>query len=214
SKAREDGRICVVPHDPTYPVHTVCDLGIMINTPWIFFQVIDLKLRIVDYFRLDKKGDARGGMAYYKKMLDQKRDDHGYSYGKFFCPSDVAKEEQGTGESLYNTALQQGIEFTKLKRELSVLDGIERVTNMFPSMWLDSEKCKPLINSLASYRREWIEAAGMYAEKPVHDSASHPADAMRYLSMVFEQKLYEMIETNSVSTTDLKKWSDQYSRTG
>lgn len=214
SQAREDGRICTVPHLPRFPVHTICDLGIMVNTPWIFFQVIDLRVRIIDYFRLAKKDDARGGMAFYKTMLDERRDRHKYNYGKYFCPSDISKEEQGTGLSLYDTAKQQGIIFDKLPRELSVLDGIERVTNMFPSLWIDSEKCKPLIKALASYRREWIESSGMYAERPVHDSASHPADAMRYLSTVIEKELYIMVETNKMSVEQIEALSRKYRRVG
>jgi len=214
SETREDGRITVVPHNPRFPVHTVCDLGIMVNTPWIFFQVINLQVRIIDCFCLDKKDDARGGMAFYKSMLDAKKDRFKYNYGKYFCPADVSKEEQGTGLSLYETAKQQGIIFTKLKRELSVLDGIERVTNMFPSLWMDSEKCQPLIKALTSYRREWIEASGMYAEKPVHDSASHYSDAMRYLSTVIEDELYVMVDNNSVSDKDIQDWSEKYRRVG
>lgn len=214
SQTREDGRICVVPHNPRFPVHTVCDLGIMVNTPWIFFQVIDQQVRLIDCFCLDKKDDTRGGMAFYKSMLDQKKDQSRYNYGKYFCPSDIAKEEQGTGISLYETAAQQGIVFTKLKRELSVLDGIERVTNMFPSLLIDSDKCKPLIKAMTSYRREWVEASGMYAEKPVHDSASHYADAMRYLSTVIEDRLYVMVKDNLVSDAQIKDWSQQYKRVG
>lgn len=214
SQAREDDRICTVPHNPRFPVHTVCDLGIMVNTPWIFFQVIDLRVHTIDCFCLDKKDDARGGMAFYKSMLDKKRGAHRYNYGKYFCPSDISKEEQGTGVSLYDTAKQQGIVFTKLPREMSVLDGIERVTNLFPSLWIDSEKCKPLVKALASYRREWVESLGMYAEKPVHDSASHYADAMRYLSMVIEKEMYIMVEQNKVSDSEIADWGRKYRRVG
>ncbi len=214
SQAREEGRICVVPHNPRFPVHTVCDLGIMVNTPWIFFQVIDQQVRLIDCFCLDKKDDARGGMAYYKFMLDEKKEKYSYNYGKYFCPADVSKEEQGTGLSLYDTARQQGIVFTKLKRELSVLDGIERVTNMFPSLLIDSEKCNPLVKAVTSYRREWIEASGMYAEKPVHDGYSHYADAMRYLSTIIEDKLYVMVDDNAVTSDQIADWGKKYRRVG
>ncbi len=214
SQAREEGRICVVPHNPRFPVHTVCDLGIMVNTPWIFFQVVDQQVRLIDCFCLDKKDDARGGMAYYKFMLDEKKEKYNYNYGKYFCPADVAKEEQGTGLSLYDTARQQGIVFTKLKRELSVLDGIERVTNLFPSLLIDSEKCNPLVKAVTSYRREWIEASGMYAEKPVHDGYSHYADAMRYLSTIIEDKLYVMVDDNAVTPDQIADWGKKYRRVG
>ena len=214
SQAREEGRLCSVRHNPSLPVFTVSDIGIGINTPWIFFQVNGDDVNIIDYFCLDKKDDVRAGMAFYKSMLDAKRDQFGYNYGKYFGPFDLGKEETGTGISIYNTAKEHGIVFEKLSRERSVLDGVERVTNMFPRLRIDSERCKVLINGLASYRREWIESAGMYDEKPVHDAASHPADAVRYLSMVIEQRLYEMVASGGISNDDITKWSKQYGRTG
>jgi hypothetical protein len=43
AQMREDERICRVPHLPHYPVHTVCDLGLSGNMPWIFFQKVGLE---------------------------------------------------------------------------------------------------------------------------------------------------------------------------
>ncbi len=214
SQAREDGRLGIVPHNKRYPVHTVCDLGVKANMPWIFFQVIDLQVRLIDYFCLDKKDDVRGGGAFYKAMLDEKKDRFGYNYGKHFGPFDMNKHECGSGETIKETFAQHGIVFTKLDREISVLNGIERVTNMFDDVYIDAEKCKRLINAIASYRREWIESAGMFAEKPVHDKASHPADAVRYLSMVIEQKLYVMVETGGVTEAQIAALNNQYRRVG
>lgn len=214
SQAREEGRICNVPHNPKYPVHTVCDLGVKANMPWIFFQHIGLETHIIDYFNLSKKDDVRASMSFYKAMLDGNKEQYGYNYGKYFAPFDVSKDEIGTGQSIYDTAKEHGIVFTKLPREKSVLDGVERVTNLFSSLWINADKCKSLVNAVAAYRREWIESAGMYAEKPVHDASSHPADTLRYLSVVIEQKLYIMDDTGSVSNADIDKWTAKYRRTG
>jgi hypothetical protein len=79
---------------------------------------------------------------------------------------------------------------------------------------MDSEKCKPLIKALTSYRREWVEASGMYAEKPVHDGFSHYADAMRYLSTVIEEELYLMVSNYTVSNEQISQWRDKYKRVG
>lgn len=214
SESREFGRICGVPYNPKYPVHTVCDLGVKANMPWIFFQVVGLEVHIIDYFNLSKKDDVRASMSFYKSMLDDKKEKYKYNYGKYFAPFDMVKDEIGTGQAIYETAKEQGIEFTKLPRERGVLDGVERVTNMFPSLYFDADKSKPLINAIAAYRREWLESQGMYAEKPVHDAASHPADALRYLSMVIEDRLYVTSEKPSVTMSQIKKLSAKYRRVG
>ncbi len=214
SQMREDGRICSVPHSPRYPVHTVVDLGVKANMPWIFFQKVGLETHIIDYFNLNKKDDVRASMAYYKSMLDEKKEKYGYNYGKYFAPFDADRDEIGTGQSIYETAKEHGIVFTRLKREVSVLNGIDRVANLFPELYIDAVRCKVLINSLASYRREWVESAGMFAEKPVHDAASHDADDMRYLSWVIEKKLHVMVQTGGISTERIKALNKKYRRVG
>jgi len=192
AQTREEGRICRVPHLSAYPVHTVCDLGMGGNMPWIFFQVIGLDVRIVDCFSLSKKDDVRGGAAFYKRMLDTKRSQHHYNYGKHFCPFDINKGEIGTGEIIYETFKQNGIFFEILERETNVLDGIQRLTNIFPSIYIDSEHCQELITAWLCYHREWIENLSRYDERPAHDKSSHYADAGRYLSKVIEDRLYIM----------------------
>jgi hypothetical protein len=196
AQMREEGRICKVPHLDALPVHTVCDLGMGGNMPWIFFQVVGLEVHIIDCFSLSKKDDVRGGAAFYKRMLDTKRENRRFSYGKYFCPFDINKGEIGTGEVLYTTFKQNGINFEKLDRETNVLDGIQRLTNIFPSIYIDSEHCQELITAWLCYHREWIENLSRYDERPAHDKSSHYADAGRYLSEVINKKLYVMDDTN------------------
>lgn len=191
ARMREDGRICRVPHLPDYPVHTVCDLGLGSHMPWIFFQGLGQEIHIINCFSLSEKSDIRGGAVFYRNMLDDMRDAHEYKYGKHFCPFDVNKGEIGTGEAIYDTFVRGGIEFEILEQEHFVLDGIERMTNMFPILWIDSEKCQPLITAWSSYHREWIEKLQKYSEIPHPDKSSHYADAGRYLSKVIEDGLYK-----------------------
>lgn len=192
AQMREEGRICRVPHLDAYPVHTVCDLGMGGNMPWIFLQVVGLETHIIDCFSLSKKDDVRGGASFYKRMLDNKRDQYGYNYGKYFCPFDITRGEIGTGQIIYDTFKQHGIIFEKLDRETNVLDGIQRMINIFPSIYIDTEKCQELITAWLCYHREWIENLSRYDERPAHDKSSHYADAGRYLSKVIEDKLYVM----------------------
>lgn len=214
AEMRENGRICRVLHNPRYPVHTVCDLGVGGNMPWIFFQIIGLETHIINSFNLGQKDDVRGGAVFYKGMLDDMRELYKYNYGKYFCPFDINKGEIGTGKTIYETFKQHGIIFVKLERELSVLDGIERMTNMFSSLWIDSEKCQELITAWSSYRREWDESAGMFNPQPMaKQQASHYTDAGRYMSKVIEDKLYVMDE-GGITTQQIKEWNAKYRRVG
>ncbi|KKM04618.1 hypothetical protein LCGC14_1762460, partial [marine sediment metagenome] len=192
AQMREDGRICRVPHLDALPVHTVCDLGMGERMPWIFFQVIGLEVHIVNCFNLSKKEDIRGGAAFYKRMLDTKREQFGYSYGKYFCPFDINKGEIGSGQIVYDTFKQNGITFYKLDRETNVLDGIQRLTNIFPSIYIDAIKCPGIITAWSCYHREWIENMGRYDANPAPDQYSHYADMGRYLSEIIDKKLYVM----------------------
>ena len=192
AQMREEGRICRVPHLDALPVHTVCDLGMGGHMPWIFFQVIGLEVHIVDCFNLSEKDDVRGGAAFYKRMLDNKREHYKYSYGKHFCPFDINKGEIGTGQIIYDTFKEHGIVFEKLDKETNVLDGIQRLTNIFPSIYIDLGKCQELITAWSCYHREWIENLSKYDERPAPDKSSHYADAGRYLSEVIDKKLYIM----------------------
>ncbi len=192
AQMREEGRICRVPHFDSLPVHTVCDLGMGEKMPWIFFQVVGLEVHILNCFNLSKKGDIRGGAAFYKRMLDTKREQHGYSYGKHFCPFDINKGEIGTGQKIYDTFKQQGIIFHKLNKETNVYDGIQRMRNWFPSYYIDSENGEPVITAWSCYHQEWIENLGRYDSKPAADQWAHYADTGRYLSEVIDKKLYRM----------------------
>lgn len=207
AQMREDGRICSVRHLPDYPVHTVCDLGLGGHMPWIFFQVVGLEVHLINCFVLAEKSDIRGGAVFYKRMLDDISKEHSYSYGKHFAPFDVNKGEIGTGEAIYETFKRNGIEFERLDQEHYVLDGIERMTNLFPKLWIDSELCQPLITAWSSYHREWIEKLNKYSEIPHPDDSCHFADAGRYLSKVIEDGTYK---SSNISKERWRQLKAQY----
>lgn len=211
AETREKGRICRVPVMDMVPVHTVCDLGMDGRMPWIFFQVVGLECHIIDCFSITKKDDVRGGAAFYKRMLVEKQSEHKYIYGKHFCPFDINKGEIGTGQTIYDTFMQHGIIFHKLKRETNVIDGIQRMRNWFPTYYLDVEKCQPIILAWSCYHQEWIENLGRYENRPHDDANAHYADAGRYLSEILDKKLYIMDNrkknTQTVADTDYDPFS-------
>jgi hypothetical protein len=51
---------------------------------------------------------------------------------------------------------------------------------MLTRCWFDAGRCARGIEALKQYRREWDGKRQVWRERPLHDHASHAADAMRY----------------------------------
>ena len=75
-----------------------------------------------------------------------------------------------------------GWRFEIVPRVDDVLHGIERTRAMFSQFWFDEEGCREGLAHLSLYRKEWNERLGVWSEKPLHDSASESADALRQLA--------------------------------
>jgi phage terminase large subunit len=172
AKARSEGRITRVPYDPRLPVQTVWDLGIGDSTSIIFFQQAGKEVRFIDYY--ENSGE---GLAHYAGVLQSR----GYIYGIHWAPHDIEVRELGSGQSRLEIARKLGINF-QIVPQLSVEDGINAARLRFSSLWIDEAKCERLLFCLSSYRKEWDDDKGMFKNKPLHDFASHAADAFRYFA--------------------------------
>jgi len=168
-QAEQAGRVTQVPHQPELPVDTWWDLGIGDSTAIWFSQRAGLEQHLIDYYECNGEG-----LAHYAKVLQDK----GYVYGSHWAPHDIAARELGTGKSRLEVARGLGLNF-KIAPRLSVEDGIESVRNLLPRCWFDAEKCRQGLRALKSYHRDFNEQRQSYLPHPVHDWASHGADAFR-----------------------------------
>jgi hypothetical protein len=171
---KEGGRETRVPYDKNNLVHTAWDLGISDTTAIVFFQDVGFERRIIDFY--ETNGAA---LDHYAKVLRDK----GYNYGTHFLPHDADARELGTGKSRKDVLenLLSG-EIQVLPR-LNVADGIQAVRSIFNRLWIDSEKCRRLLDALSNYRRDWDDKKKVFKDKPLHDWASNPADAFRYMAL-------------------------------
>ncbi len=184
SAAREQGRITRVPHDPALPVDTDCDLGIGDAMAFWFSQSLRTgEVRLIDYY------EARGeGMAHYAKMLKQRSSERGYTYGQHWAPHDIAVRELGTGKSRLETARELGIKFEVTPRitgsdKGEVEEGIDAARNLLARCWFDEKGTEAGREALTHYRRDFNTRLNEFKPEPVHDWASHGADAFRYLAV-------------------------------
>ena len=102
-------------------------------------------------------------------------------WAEHFGPHDLNVRELGTGKSRLEQARALGLKF-KVVPSLPVVDGIAAVRALLARCYFDSARCRPLLQALGAYRREWSSRLGVYGA-PRHDASSHYADAMRYLAI-------------------------------
>lgn len=173
SKAKADGRICGVPEDGAALVHTAWDLGIGDDTSIWFFQNVGREIHLIDYYASNGKP-----ITHYLSVLQQK----GYTYGEHHVPHDAEGRELGTGKSIVQVSRDQGVSMRVLPREGLEL-GINAARMLFSRCWFDAERCKDGLACLMNYRRDYNDKLGEFKALPVHDWASHGADAFRYMAM-------------------------------
>ena len=179
SQARADGRLTTVPVDPALPVDTDWDLGMGDSTSIVFSQSLRSgEVRIVDYY------EASGeGFPHYAQVLQAR----GYPYGRHWAPHDIAVRELGTGKSRLEVAANYGIKFQMTPRltggASEVEDGIHAVRLFLPRCWFDQARTAALVEALQHYRRDYNTRLQEFKATPVHDWASHAADAFRGLAV-------------------------------
>ena len=182
-QARSTGRVCVVPYDPALPVDTDWDLGVGdAMAIWFSQSLRSGEVRLIDYH------EASGeGFPYYANILSQK----GYVYGTHWAPHDIAVRELGTGKSRLDVAAGFGLKFKITPRitaaiGMEVEEGIAAARLLLSRCWFDAVKCKAGLEALTHYRRDYNERLAEFKVTPVHDWASHGADAFRGLAVRYK----------------------------
>lgn len=171
--AEDDGRIVRVRHQPELAVDTWWDLGVDDATVIWFTQTVGREVHVIDYY--EQSGE---GLAHYAKVLQ----DRGYVYGAHHAPHDIRARELGSGRSRLETAAALGIRF-EVVVNVGLADGIEAARNFLSRCWFDRERTERGRLALTNYRKVWDEKRRVFQAQPLHDWASHAADAFRYLSI-------------------------------
>lgn len=187
--AEREGRVGRFPHDPSMPVETAWDLGIGADdaTSIWFIQVLAGGFRAIDYYETNTEG-----LPEVCKMLQEKP----YVYGKAYFPHDVKKRElskaQGRGAGTRLDTILELMPMWKNERgrqghrvipAMNPIDRINATRLLIPRFEFDREGTKDGLDGLKSYQREEDEgkskSVGMpfFKSHPLHNWASHPADA-------------------------------------
>lgn len=177
--ARADGRITRAPFDPKLPVDTAWDLGMDDSTAIWFAQASPAgEMRLIAYYE-----NSGQGLHHYVGVLKEQQAKYGWTYGDHFLPHDVDVKELGTGVSRLETLRTMGLfSVIPIKRTESLYDDINAVRMMLPRCYFNVPACEAGVEALLHYR--WKESTENQTGRtlPVHDWASHGADALRTLA--------------------------------
>ena len=179
-KAEAGGRITAVPYTPDLPVYTAWDLGVDDSTSIWLFQLYGKQIRVIGYIQ-----ESGCGLDYYVKELKNL----GYMYEEHYLPHDVKVRELGAegAKSRLETLKSLGLRNIKVVAKLGVADGINAVRMLLARCWFDAVGCAGGIKALKNYERRWDSKNKVYQQAPLHNWASHGADAFRTLAVGLQE---------------------------
>lgn len=166
-------RFMSVPIDCAKPVHTFWDLGRADKTAIWFVQQIGFEYRVLDYY--ENQGYALG---HYLKVLQER----GYVYGDCWLPHDADNELLASERTIAQQVRAFGYK-VRITPKISIAGGIEAARAIFANCYFDQDKCADGLHCLRHYRYDVDPESQQYSKNPLHDWASHGADAFRYLAV-------------------------------
>jgi phage terminase large subunit len=166
--AESEGRIRRVAYDPLKPVHCAWDLGEGDSTAIWFFQVFMAEYRFIDYLE-----DSGKKMQHYLGLLQGK----GYIYGVDYLPWDACS---GMLSGSLEQAMRTAGRSIRILPKLSVSSRIDTARTIFANAWFDADKTADGLNTLRYYQFAAVKDMGTQTRAPLHNWASHGADAFGY----------------------------------
>lgn len=174
NRADEEGRITDVPYDPNYPVVTAWDLGMDDETAIWCMQMVGREPRVINYYKNDGKD-----LRHYWEWLKGTR----YTFAHHLLPHDVSVRELGTGKTRMLTLQNHGMrDIQVLPKRQHLMDWIHAGRLLIDKAYFDRTKCADGLNSLRNYERKYDTKKKKFDDRPLHNWASHGADAFQHLA--------------------------------
>lgn len=163
------------------PVFTSWDIGAPLNQRvWVWQMVGDRIVFLESLF-----GDHNCGTpAEWVARLQAKA----YNYASHFVPHDAATANGGLFQGALLTAGLPNV--VAVPRQNSVWDGINLALESFPRISFNEEGCRDGIDALDQYHSKSETDGVTIRDIPVHDHASHAADAF---SIAFQAISHGMV---------------------
>lgn len=166
--AESESRIARVPHDRSADTFACWDLGIGDSTAIWVFQIVGREWHWIRYY--ENSGHALDHYVDWIKSLP-------FQIHRHYLPHDAEARELQTGNTRLEFLEARGLNCQIVPRH-SVEDGINAARVKFNRFWFD-ESCGVGLDALRMYRAEYDEKNRTLKPRPLHDWASHGADAFR-----------------------------------
>lgn len=168
---KAEDRICNIPYDPSHPVDVYWDLGFADHTTMWFVQPIGFEIRLIDYYQ-----NHLLGLQHYLKVLQDKK----YLYRTMYLPHDADHQTLAAGgRSIAKQVGAAGYRARVLERIPFKGLGIAAARAVFPMCYFDEARTAEGLQALRHYRYDYDQDTGKWSDNPMHDWASHAADAFQ-----------------------------------
>lgn len=190
--------------DPDYPLYVSWDLGMRDETSMWLIQVRSDAFYVLDYYTNCDQADE-----HYIAVVRAWETRHGQSIKTNFLPHDGAREDPG--KVTYAQRLRrQGLNCVVLPRTSDRWIGIREVRRLLPRC-IFHENCSESrgdfmsgVGALENYRKAPIGKYGVQRDEPLHNEASHLADAFRYFA---EAHMAGLVDRHGGALPNVKRLS-------
>ena len=184
AQAKTDGRIGNVPPDPLMTYRVFVDIGgtgakADAFTMWVA-QFIGLEIRVLNYYEV--QGQPLDSHLNWLRS-------NGYTPDKaqIWLPHDGKTNDRVYDVSYESALTQAGYQVTVIPNQGkgAAMARVEEVRRLFPSIWIDKNKCAGGIDALGWYHEKKDEVRNI-GLGPEHDWASHGADAFGLMCVAYQ----------------------------
>jgi hypothetical protein len=172
-------RIRPIAHDRSADVFACWDLGIGDAMALWFGQVVGKEIHWLEYYE-----SSGFGLDHYVDYVKSRP----FPVHTHLLPHDADARELQTGQSRIDFLRGRGLDCRVVPRH-GVDEGISAVRMKFPQMWFNEtgENMARGLDCLRMYRAEYDDKNMTLKTRPLHDWASHGADAFRCGVMGLQQ---------------------------
>lgn len=183
-QVRAEGRICKLPWLPAEPVNAFLDLGHSDYTSIWLHQHIYPWNHFLAYYQ--NSGER---LTHYVNWMREAVIGKGCVLGTIYLPHDAASVHPEATLGSYEEQVRKllpGVNIHVVERPNDkYYDGIEASRRELPTCKFDEEGCDEGIKVLESYQKQWNDLLGCWRNDPLHNWASHGADAFEQFSRGF-----------------------------
>lgn len=187
NQAIREGRVTPdVEFDPNgAPIEVSCDLGFRDTASFWYWQRAVGGFRVLAYDG-DTGLDADDWIPRIRNKIIELG--AGRKLGKIWLPHDArAKTFQSKHTTIERFAQAFGVDKCAIVPQSKKLDQISAARAVIPRCEFNSELCEAGMDGLIAWEYAYNEDLGVFSREPLHNWASHPADAFAYGAQMMQE---------------------------